>query len=482
MNEHFRTSKGSSSSSFSSRQPRRNGPGNGPRGGFRDRKPQMPINPRQVILDVLTTFDKNPTDPENLIDSALKAKNIDHRDRRFIFEVVYGIIRHRMTLDHIINKYVTDENIRKEDQLYRILRVGVYQLSWMDRVPDHAAVNETVKLAKNDVKTSRFSSVVNAVMRNFINENKVITLPDPQKDLAYRLSIEFSHPEYFVKRWMKNFGLAKTKQLLAYNNTKPSIFLRRKVRDFSRQQFEADVRTLCEPSCGFMNLYYKLKKSLLPENLRLIQHGLCSVQAPSSGWVVALMDIHKGEKMLDMCSAPGGKTSLMAELTDSEGAVCAGEVKFGRIRQVSDVKERMQLDNVYPVLTDGNHLPFNGYFDKVLLDAPCTGTGVFNHHPEARWVRTEQDIEKMAAVQEQLLKSAAQVLNSGGILVYSTCSLEPEENELQVKKFLTENPSFVLDTPPSAVPGTYIDNDGFLRITPFEHSMDGIFAARLRKL
>ncbi len=478
MNEHFRTSKGSSSSSFSSRQQRRTGP----RGGFRDRHPQIPINPRQVILDVLATFDKNPTDPEHLIDSALKAKKIDHRDRRFIFEIVYGVIRYRMTLDHIISKYISDETISKEDQLYRILRIGVYQLSWMDRVPDHAAVNETVKLAKNDPRSGRFSSVVNAVMRNFINENKVITLPDSQKDLAYRLSVEFSHPDFFVKRWMKNYGMSKTKQLLAFNNTKPAIYLRRKVRDFSRQQFEADVRTLCEPSCGFMNLYYKLKKSLLPENLRLIQHGLCTVQAPSSGWVVAMMDIHKGEKLLDMCSAPGGKTSLMAELTDSEGAVCAGEVKFGRIRQVTDVKERMQLDNVYPVLTDGNHLPFNGYFDKVLLDAPCTGTGVFNHHPEARWVRTAQDIEKMAGVQEQLLRSAAQVLHSGGILVYSTCSLEPEENELQVRKFLSENPSFVLDAAPSVIPGTYIDNDGFLRITPYEHSMDGIFAARMRKL
>ncbi|HEX2958103.1 MAG TPA: 16S rRNA (cytosine(967)-C(5))-methyltransferase RsmB [Chitinispirillaceae bacterium] len=478
MNEHFRTSKGSSSSSFSSNKPRRGAA----RGPFRERNFQVPLNPRQVILDVLTSFDKNHSDPEHLIDTALKAKKIDHRDRRFIFEIVYGVIRYRMTLDHIINKYIIDDAIRNEEQVYRILRVGLYQLAWMDRVPDHAAVNETVKLAKNDAKSGRFSSVVNAVMRNFINENKVITLPDPQIDLTYRLSVEFSHPDFFVKRWMKNFGLAKTKQLLAYNNIKPAIFLRKKLRDFSRQQFEADVRTLCEPSCGFMNLYYKMKKSLLPENLRLIQYGLCTVQAPSSGWVVAMMDINKGEKLLDMCSAPGGKTSLMAELTDSEGAVCAGEVKFGRIRQVSDVKERMQLDNVYPVLTDGNYLPFNGYFDKVLLDAPCTGTGVFNHHPEARWVKNEQDIEKMTVIQEQLLKSAAQVLHSGGILVYSTCSLEPEENEIQIRKFLSENPSFELDAPPSVIPGTYIDNDGFLRITPFEHSMDGIFAARLKKL
>jgi 16S rRNA (cytosine967-C5)-methyltransferase len=474
MNERFRKANGPSSSGRA--------PFRGRRSGTSDHYQSRPLNPRQVIIDVLTTFDRNPTDPEILIDSALKSKNIDHRDRRFIFEIVYGVIRRKMTLDCIINKYIIDDTVRKEALLYRILRAGLYQLSFMDRVPDHAAVNETVKLVKSDPNIGKFTSVVNAVMRNFINDKKVIPLPDAQKDLAYRLSVEYSHPDFFVKRWIKNYGLGKTKQLLTFNNIKPAIYLRRKVRDFSRLQFEADMRTLCEPSSGFMNLYYKLKKSLLPENLRLIQHGLCTVQAPSSGWVVAMMDIHKGEKLLDLCSAPGGKTSLMAELTDEDGAVCAGEIKFNRLRMVVDAKERMHLDNIFPVLVDGNHLPFNGYFDKVLLDAPCTGTGVFNHHPEARWIRTEEDIVKMASIQGKLLKSASGTINSGGTIVYSTCSLEPEENELQVKKFLSENPSFVLDPPPSAVPGTYIDNDGFLRITPFEHSMDGIFAARLRKL
>jgi 16S rRNA (cytosine967-C5)-methyltransferase len=449
---------------------------------FGEKQFQKPLNPRQDILDVLIKFDNNPSDPEPLIDTALRAKRIDHRDRRFIFEIVYGVIRRRKTLDYIIDKYITDEAIRKEDQLYRVLRIGLYQLTYMDRVPDHAAVNETVKLVKADLKIGRFTSVANAVMRNFINDNKVISLPDPQSNLAFRLSIEYSHPDFFVNRWIKNYGLAKTKQLLSFNNVKPTIYLRRKLRDFSRQQFEADMRTLCEPASGFMNLYYKLKKTLLPENIRLIQQGLCTVQAPSSGWVVAMMDIHKGEKLLDMCSAPGGKTSLMSELTDGDGAVCANEIKFSRLRLVADVKERMHLDNVFPVLADGNHLPFNGYFDKVLLDAPCTGTGVFNHHPEARWIRTENDIARMTLIQGNLLKSASMAIHSGGIIVYSTCSLEPEENELQVKKFLSENPSFILDAPPSVIPGTYIDNDGFLRITPFEHSMDGIFAARLLKL
>lgn len=476
MNERFRKSKDSSSfSAGRARQfPQKN--------RFGEKNIQKPLNPRQVILDVLSTFDSKPSDPENLIDTALRAKNIDHRDRRFIFEIVYGVIRRRMTLDYIIDKYISDEPIRKEDQLYRVLRMGIYQLSFMDRVPDHAAVNETVKLVKQDPKIGRFTSLANAVMRNFINANKAITLPDSQSNLAYRLSIEYSHPEFFVKRWIKNYGLAKTKQLLSFNNVKPAIFLRRKLRDFSRQQFESDMRTLCEPSSGYMNLYYKLKKSLLPENIRLIQDGLCTVQAPSSGWVVAMMNINKGEKLLDMCSAPGGKTSLMSELTDGEGAVCAGDVKFNRLLKVVEAKQQMQLDNVFPLLADGNYLPFNGYFDKVLLDAPCTGTGVFNHHPEARWIRTEEDIAKMSGIQQQLLQSASKVVHSGGTIVYSTCSLEPEENENQIKNFLSENPSFVLDAPPPVIPGTYIDNDGFLRITPFEHSMDGIFAARLRKL
>ena len=435
---------------------------------------------RQLIFRILTDFERHPGNLERCIEYGLSSSRLDHRDRRFVFEIVYGVVRRQLTLDYTINRYLSE--VPKDDKLVRILRIGAYQLLYMDKVPDHAAVNETVNLAKISHQTEKYSSVINAVMRGIINNNKNITLPDPQKDLTERLAVEFSHPKWIIDRWLKSYGLGKTKQLLAFNNEKPGIFLRRKLRDISRQQFESDVRTICEPATGYLNLYYRLKKSLLPENIRMIQLGMCNVQAPSSGWVVALLDVKKGEHDIDLCAAPGGKTALISDLLGDRGTVCACELKWSRLTKVVETVNRMELRNVYPLLCDGEYPPFNGVFDKVLLDTPCSGTGVFNRHPEARWIRNIEDIERIAVIQKGLLNSAASLTGPGGILVYSTCSLEPEENELQVRAFLDEHPEFVLDNNPDTIPANYIDDDGYLRITPFEHNMDGMFGARLKRL
>ncbi len=436
---------------------------------------------RQLIFRIITEYDKHPSNPERLIDTIIGDNHVDHRDRRFIFEMVYGIIRKMLYLDYVIDSYVSDERYKDNDVLRRILRIGMYQLLFMDRVPDHAAVNETVNLAKENPQVSKNANVVNACMRRLIAAKKIVKLPDPQKDLTLRLSIEFSHPKWIIERWMKNYGLLKTKKLLAFNNEKPSIYLRRKLRNYSRQQFEAEVKTICEPSSGYMNLYYKLKKSLLPENIRMIQAGMCNVQAPSSGWVIALLDVQKGEKLIDLCSAPGGKTALLSELTGDQGTVCATEIKWARLMNVVETTTRMELDNVYPLLCDGTHPPFTGFFDKVLLDAPCTATGVFNRHPEARWVRSEADLNRIVDVQYQLLASAANLVGKNGVIVYSTCSIEPEENEMQIERFLKEHPEFILEQAPEVIPRRYVDDHGFVKITPFEHQMDGMFGARLLK-
>ncbi len=441
---------------------------------------QKKANPRQLILKIFIELDKKRSNLDHIINSVLRGSHIDHRDRRFVYEIVYGILRNKATIDYTIDKYLSRSSGLKDETLHRILRIGIYQLLYMDRVPDHAAVNETVMLAKADLKTVRFSSVVNAIMRALINDKKIVTLPDPQQDLVNRLTVEYSHPRWIVERWLKNFGLAKTKQILAFNNQKPPIYLRRRLREISRQQFEADVRNICEPATGYLNLYYKLK--VFPENIQVINHGLCNVQSPSSGWVVALMDVKKGEHLLDLCAAPGGKTALMSELTGDEGTVCACELKWNRLMSVVETARRMKLNNIYPLICDGVYPPFNGFFDKVLLDAPCSGTGVFHRHPEARWIRNEEDILSLTEKQRDLLNSAASLVDIGGVIVYSTCSLEPEENQKQIELFLKEHPSFCLDNVPDSIPERFIDNSGYLMITPYEHGIDAMFGARLKRI
>ncbi len=438
------------------------------------------MNSRQLVLRVITAFDKRPGNLERMMEHALHGLHIDHRDRRLVFEMVYGIVRHLATLDYMIDTYVTDENNRKDHLLRRLLRIGLYQLIYLDRVPDHASVNETVLLAKADYRGKGLAGTVNAVLRNVIKHKKQIELPDAKADFIRRLEVEFSHPRWLIDRWLATYGLARTRKLLAFNNEKPSIYLRRTIRGMSRQQFEADVRMLCDSASGYRDLYYRLKKALLPENIQLIKQGYCNIQAPSSGWVVAMLDVDKGEHIIDLCSAPGGKSVLMAELAGDSGTVCSCEVNYTRLLKVVETAQQMHLRSVYPLVADSNSPPFTGTFDKVLLDAPCSATGVLHRHPEARWIRTIKDLERLVKVQEALLDSSVRLVDEGGYIVYATCSVEPEENESQVERFLQRHPEFVLDHCPNSIPQQFIDDHGYLKITPFEHGQDGMFAARFR--
>ncbi|MBD3317358.1 MAG: 16S rRNA (cytosine(967)-C(5))-methyltransferase RsmB, partial [Chitinivibrionales bacterium] len=395
--------------------------------------------------------------------------------------VVYGILRRRLMMDFIIDHFLENPRLRDNDQLRRILLLGLYQLLYMDKVPEHAAVHETVECARRGRETRQVAGVVNGLLRNVIRAKGRLPRPDENVPLVKRLSITYSHPEWLVERWLGLYGLSHVRKLLEFNNRVPDMFLRRRVHGISRQQFESAVRPICEPVGGYAGLYYRLIRTMPIEGIAMFREGQCTVQAPSSGWVVALMEVRRADTVLDVCSAPGGKTTLIAEMIGDRGAVCACEVRMYRMRRVAEAVMRLRLRKVYLVLANGTRLPFAGLFDKVLLDAPCSGTGVMHRHPDARWIRTPEQISHAAESQRRLLDQAAEAVVPGGCLVYSTCSLEPEENERQVEAFLERHPAYTLERPPSSVPQTYVDNAGYLRITPFEHNMDGIFAARLRR-
>lgn len=439
------------------------------------------MNSRQVILAVLNKFEAQPGNLERLTERAMAECGLDRRDRSFVFENVYGIVRNRTRLDFLIRKFLDDARLLKNLELMQLMRLGVYQIVYLDRVPDHAAVNETVNLTKESSAVARFSGVVNAILRKCIKLSGKLPAPDASLPLVRRLSILYSHPEWLVQKWLNQFGLSSVKKLLAFNNTPPDNYLRRRLRGVSKPAFENDVKALAEPAGGYLGLYYKLTKRIEISMIGVLKSGLAVIQAPSSGWVTALLDVQPADHCIDLCSAPGGKASLIAELAAKGGSVCAAELKFGRLEMVVETMRRMDLDNLYPLVCDAALVPFVGTFDKVLLDAPCTGTGVMHRHPDGRWIRTAESIAAMVQVQEKLLDAAASMTTAGGVLVYSTCSLEPEENELQIARFLEHHAEFSLEKPAHAVPQSYISLDGFLKITPHEHGMDGMFAARLKR-
>lgn len=439
------------------------------------------MNARDAALSILTAFDSTGKSLDGLIDHTFAAHHIDHRDRRFAYDVVYGVMRRRGTLDYVIARFLDNNDALKQPGLRNILRIGAYQILYMDRVPDHAAVNEAVNAAKSSRKLRYYAGLVNALLRNIIKHRKQPIKPSPAMPLAGRLSLEHSHPSWLVERWLDRFGLGDTKKLLAFNNARPQVHLRRRMRGVTRQQFEFDVRPICGNACGLLNLYYPLVKSLQPDQIAVLERGDCVIQSPSSGWVVAMLDIQPGDRLLDLCSAPGGKSTLAAEFAGPEGRVCACDISPDRLRRVTETIRRMKLRTVIPLAADGRKPPFAGYFDKVLVDAPCSGTGVLHRHPEARWNRTMDSIREQARLQGELLDSAMQLLKPDGILVYATCSMEKEENEEVVEAFLSRHEEVSREKPPLLIPANCSTNDGYLRITPWAHGFDGMFAARMKK-
>jgi len=446
------------------------------------RKAENMTNSRMAVLRILESFDKQPWDLDRLIDKQLSKTPVDHRDRRFILEMIYGIVRMRLTLNHAIEHYVDDPQLFDNQHLRRLLQIGIYQLVFMDRVPDHAAVNETVACAHQDYRSKKMTGIVNGVLRSLIKEKKRVLFLDQQKDILTRLSIEYSHPQWMVSRWLCRIGLLKTKSLLAFNNEKPEIYLRRKIHGLSRQHFETESKEYLSAPCGYLNCFYRLTKPLQPDSLELFNEGHCTVQAPSSGWITALMDVHQGDRIIDICAAPGGKSELMGEMAGETGRIYACELKSVRMQLISDTMRRMRANNVVLVQCDGKRPPFSRGFASVLLDAPCSGTGVMHRHPEARWIKKTEDLLKLSQLQEKLLDAGAAMIAVGGKLVYSTCSLEPEENEQRIESFLASHQEFILEDPPETIPRKFVDAAGFVRITPYDHKLDGMFGALLKKI
>ena len=285
---------------------------------------------REHAVGILEEFERHSSSVETILGHWMEENDIDRRDRRLVHELVYGVMRNRLALDHILEQYLTDKKFFLNEALMRILRVGAYQIIFLDRIPLHAAVNEAVDMCKNDREIRAMSGVVNAVLRRVAKAKDKLPLPGPGEPLLKRLSVKYSHPEPLIERWLEQFGESRTKKLLEFNNATPLITLRRTMRGVSRSSFENEMRELCDVKSGgkgFQNLYYTLTGRVMPTDIPFFNEGVCTVQAESSGWAIAMLDIKPGNKILDVCSAPGGKATLAAELTGDAGFVCAGEVR-----------------------------------------------------------------------------------------------------------------------------------------------------------
>ena len=407
--------------------------------------------------------------------------NLTHLDHALTHEIVLGVLRWRQTLDFHIAQ-LSGRNLDRIDlPVLTALRIGLYQLRYLSRIPPSAAVNESVNLVKLARKTSA-ASFTNAVLRRATKgfADVIIGIADPLE----RLTIETSHPNWLLQKWIDEFGEATTKELaLANNQTPPVAFRVNTLKANVAETLTAIAATgLQYRQSEIATDAYVITGGHAVELGRFAETGLVYIQDEASQLVAPLLGAKTDSRILDLCAAPGSKTSHLAALTNNQARIIACDLHAHRLAVLQSNCERLGVTSIKTVALDATKdvTPLAGMtFDRILVDAPCTGTGTLRRHPEIKWRLQPADPERLAQVQLAILENAARVLNKDGRLVYSTCSLERQENEEVVAHFLEKHQDF--QPVPPAAPASCITAEGFVRTFPHLHSSDGFFAAVLEK-
>ena len=433
---------------------------------------------RTAALHLLRQLESSQTRADHLLSSA--TGKLPPRDRRFVRQLVLGVLRWRGRIDWLVDHCLQKPIAAQSVWLRQILRLGVFQLLWLDRVPPRAAVHSSVELA------ARFShkgvrGLVNGVLRRIQREAAQIPYPDPKEDIAAYLSVFHSHPRQWVERWLAAWGSQRTEALLQANNTQAPLFIRLNPASTNPEQLPLDLAAnACQPLNGSpVTGFYRIDRTEGLFATKAFKRGHFQVQDINAGLAAALLAPAKGDRVLDTCSAPGGKATQLASLVGPGGLVVAADITARGLGLVRDNAQRLGLGNIRLLREDGRR-SLCGPFDRILVDAPCSGTGVFNRHPEARWRKTPNQLANLARRQRAILNCAFARLRPGGALVYSTCSLEAEENAQVVENFLATAKNAHLQAAADFFPkrpwaGT------FVQTLPGREPGDGSFAARIIK-
>lgn len=387
---------------------------------------------------------------------------------------MYGVLRLRGRLDHLIGCLVSGGLERLEPAVLDILRLGAYQMLELDRVPGYAAVSEAVEAARA-VSGDGAAALTNAVLRRLGREG-MGACPFPSREdepVGYLVSWG-SHPGWLIERWLERWSPSQVESLVEYNNARPAVYLSvLGARDDALERLaDAGIEAeAAERSSGSV----RIDSSQVARALGVVD---AVVQDPGAAAVVDYAALDPEIGVVDLCSGPGGKAALLAGRGHEVWAFDISKIRLARLRAN---KERLGLSRLHVAAADSVRIPAADV-GAVLLDAPCTGTGTLARHPDGRWRLRPADLKRLLALQRRLLDAGAQALAEGGTLVYATCSLEPEENEEQVEAFLKRHPGFELEPPgPGLVPAELLGTEGELRVLPQEHGMDGAYAARLRR-
>ncbi|MEC4676130.1 MAG: 16S rRNA (cytosine(967)-C(5))-methyltransferase RsmB [Nitrospirota bacterium] len=436
-------------------------------------------SPRLLAIMALLEISGKGSRPKNAIDTL--ARSLDRRDRAFMMELVYGVLRFRDTLDWILKQFLRNFSGSGEFTINN-LRTALFQIYFM-RVPDWAVVNESVEIEKKGGvsairrRTGR-PTVVNGVLRNILRRKNDFTPPLEFDDPVAAISVNTSHPQWMVKRWMKRFGGHEAALLAEANNQIPPMTIRVNSLRITRNQLISKLREngfLSRPA-NFSPDGIIMKELHSYSDLSFVS-GLFAVQDEASQLIAYLLDPKPGERILDACAAPGGKTTHIAQLMRDSGEVIAVEKDPERIGRLEENIKNSGIRSIKIINADFSRLENIGTFDRILLDAPCSSLGVIRRNPDVKYRRRAGDLAGYRSKQIKLLLAASSMLRENGILVYSVCSTEPEEGEEVVSEFLKTAKEMSIINADSFYPGDFADK-GFYRTYPHKHNMDGFFGVK----
>lgn len=458
---------------------------------------------RSAALTILLKVHRQQPFADDVVDAILETAKIRELDRGLTFELVYGVLRHRETLDWRLNQFADRPMSRLPLTVAMIFRLGAYQLLYLDKIPPSAAVNESVKLAKT-VGGRNWSGMMNAILRN-IMRHPAPPWPDPSEDPVLAFSIRYSCPSWIVKRWLSAWGTHRTQTLCEATLQIPPLTLRTNTihcsRDRLLSRLQSDGYEAQKTTVSSLGLI--LEKCGKLSDLGPLKDGWCYIEDEAAQLIPLLLDIKPDHQVLDVCAAPGGKTTHVSQLMGNQGQIIAVDRDPQRLNLLTSNYQRLGLTNITTLCADmGKDISttslatttntqhsslaatFRQGFDRILLDVPCSGLGVLRRHPEGKWVKGADLIDQIRILQGKILEHVSALLRPDGVLVYSACSTEKEETSHVVETFLDRHQEFYQDSIKPWLPQTaqtLIDESGNLMTSFNTVSMDGFFATRLIK-
>ncbi len=450
----------------------------------------MRKNPRFLALELLNRAVVPNISLSDRMESVFRENaHLNRRDRAFLFHLVQGVFRFRLRLDWMIQKNLRFSTGKVEPAVLNILRIALYQIIFMDRVPPSAAVNEAVEQAKA-VGKGPAAGFVNALLRNVCRNKGQVRFPDRKKEEIRFLSVYYSFPEWLVEKWLKQLGPSETERLLDAENQIPQTVIRTNRLRINRAELLSLLEqegieagpTRYSPD-GILLRGFKGQVA----ELSLFKEGLFQVQGEAAQICSHLLCPEPGDKILDLCAGLGGKSTHLAELINQKGRVFSLDISLRRLIRSGETIRRLGINCIDPIVGDAgscSSLMWRGRFDKIMVDGPCSGLGTLSKNPDGKWSKDESDIRRLSRLQTKILTQAASLLKEGGKMLYVTCTISREENEDVVRAFLNRNKKMVLENLKDHSPGwarDLIQEQGFYVTLPHAHSMDGFFAALFTK-